>query len=64
MNGERCTLFRGVWQTLNQKEKEKKRAVKSKTRGGGRGTIFRLLVTIPKINDGTNGERYKLFSDF
>ncbi len=39
----------------------KKRAVKSKALGGIRGTIFRLLGILPKITDGTNGERYILF---
>ncbi len=27
-----------------------------KARGGGEGTIFRLLVILPKITDGTNDE--------
>ncbi len=35
--------------------------VKSKAQCGGRGTIFRLLGILPKITDGTNGERYTLF---
>ncbi len=29
--------------------------------GGGQVTIFRLLDILPKITDGTNGERYTLF---
>ncbi len=40
----------------------KKSEVKSKALGGIRGTIFRLLGILPKITDGTNGERYILFS--
>ncbi len=35
--------------------------MKSKAHGGCRGTIFRLLDMLPKITDGTNGERYTLF---
>ncbi len=35
--------------------------MKSKARGGCRGTIFRHLDILPKITDGTNGEMYTLF---
>ncbi len=39
----------------------KKGRVKFKDQGGGRGNIFRLLGILPKITDGTKGERYTLF---
>ncbi len=37
------------------------RWVMNQLRGGGRGTIFKLLGILPKITDGTNGERCILF---
>ncbi len=38
-----------------------KSGVFTKARGGVRGTIFKLLGILPKITDGTNGERCILF---
>ncbi len=57
-NGEMCITFRGVWWTLNKKYKKLKSGVFSKARGGAEGTIFRLLVILPKITDGTNDEMF------
>ncbi len=37
-------------------KKVKKEEFLIKARGSGEGTIFRLLVILPKIPDGTNGE--------
>ncbi len=48
------------WET----KKWKKIGVFTKARGGGRGTIFKLLGILQKITDGTNGERCILFSRF
>ncbi len=47
---------------LLRKKKRKKRGVFTKVRCGARGTIFKLLGILPKIIDGTNGERCILFS--
>ncbi len=41
---------------ISTTKKKKKSGVFTKVRGGGRGTIFKLLGILPKITDGTNCE--------
>ncbi len=60
-NDERCTLFRVICRTLNNKKKKKKKGMITKAQGDGQWTIFRLLGILPKITDRTNGEQCTLF---
>ncbi len=56
------TFQRSLQDFKQQQKKRKKRGgVITNARGGGRGTIFRLSGILPKITDGTNGERCTLF---
>ncbi len=60
-NGERCILFSRFSCIFDEKKKRKESEVFTKARGGGRGTIFKLLGILPKIPNVINGETCILF---